>query len=436
MPGPDAGPAPPKGVGMRRSLVVLALILGASVGFQAFAQKTTITYWQYAYDTRVQAMTELIKQFEQANPDITVKQETFPYNAYQQQVAASLPAGQGADVVQLYYGWLDTWLRSGYVEALPSQYFDAAALDSEFIPMVAAAKRNGQYYGLPTAVRSLALFYNKDMFKAAGIDGPPATWDQFVQDAKALTKRTGTRFTQEGFGIAPNGQGHNLLREVLIRQFGGQPYSADGSTVTYDSEAGLKAFEFYTGLVTKDQVAVLNFVPGDNGYRDGFIQLQNIAMIVDGSFAIGSVKAGAKFDWGVAELPTLANGTKSDFGSFWMNGLTPNAFKDPAKLEAASKFLKFVTSPEAMKLWLNVVGELPARASLVDDPTLASDPVYGPFIKSLAYSHATQFVDESAQRQVFMDAVNRVILENQAPAASWAQAAKEEQAILDKAKSQ
>ena len=267
----------------------------------------------------------------------------------------------------------------------------------------------------------------------ANPDTTKATWDEFVADAKALTKRSGSRLTQEGYGFAPNGQGHNLLREVLIRQYGGQPYSADGTKVAYNDEAGLKAFEFYTGLVTTDKVAELNFVPGDNGYRDGFGQIGNIAMIVDGSFAIGSVKAAAQFDWGVAELPTLANGVRSDFGSFWMNGLTPNAFKDPARLEAASKFLQFVTSESAMKLWLNVVGELPARASLVADPTLSSDPVYGPFIKSLAYSHATQFVDETAQRQVFMDAVNRVILQNQDPAASWAQAAKEEQAVLDKA---
>lgn len=421
---------------MKRLLVGMLLAATAGVAFPGLAQKTTITYWQYAYDTRVQAMDQLIKQFEQVNPDITVKQETFPYNAYQQQVAASLPAGQGADVVQLYYGWLDTWLRAGYVKPLPSQYFDAATLDAEFIPMVQAAKRGGQYYGLPTAVRSLALFYNKDMFKAAGIQGPPATWDQFVQDAKLLTKRSGARFTQEGFGIAPNGQGHNLLREVLIRQYGGQPYSADGTKVAYDSEAGLKAFEFYTGLVTQDQVALLNFMPGDNGYRDGFTKAQNIAMIVDGSFAIGDVKANARFDWGVAEIPTLANGVHSDFGSFWMNGLTPNAFQNPAKLEAASKFLEFVTSPDAMKLWLNVVGELPARASLVDDPTLSADPVYGPFIKSLAYSHATQFVDETAQRQVFIDAVNRVVLQHQDPAAAWSQAAREEQAILDKAHAQ
>lgn len=413
---------------MKRALAVLVVLAAVSV---AVAQKTTITYWQYDYATRVDAMNQLIAQFEAANPDITVKQETFPYDAYQQQVAASLPAGQGADVVQLYYGWLPTWQRAGYLAPLPSQYFDASTIDSDFIPMVQAAKIDGQYYGLPTAVRSLALFYNKDMFKAAGLDGAPSTWDEFIKDAQALTVKSGPRYTQVGYGFAPDGQDHNLLRDVLIRQFGGTPYSADGNTVTYDDAAGLKAFEFYTSWATKDQIGIPNFVPGNNGYRDGFIQLQNIAMIIDGSFAIGSIKSGATFDWGVAEIPTLDNGVKSDFGSFWMNGLTPNAAKDPAKLEASAKFLAFVTSPDAMKLWLDVVGELPARASLIADPELASDPVYGPFIKALAYSHATVFVDETAQRNVFVNAINKVVLQGDDPATVWHDAAVEEQVILD-----
>jgi len=416
---------------MKRVIVSLAVLAAVSLGF---AQKTTITYWQYDYATRVDAMNQLIQQFEAANPDITVKQETFPYDAYQQQVAASLPAGQGADVVQLYYGWLPTWQRSGYVVPLPGDAFDPATIANDFIPMVDAAKIDGQYYGLPTAVRSLALFYNKDMLSEAGFDAPPTTWDQFIEIAKALTVKQGARFSQVGYGFAPNGQDHSLLREVLIRQFGGQPYSDDGTQVAYDSPEGLQAFEFYTGWATKEQIGVPEFVPGNNGYRDGFIQLQNIAMIIDGSFAIGSVKSGAQFDWGVAEIPTLANGVKSDFGSFWMNGLTPNATKDPAKLAASEKFLHFVTSPDAMKLWLEVVGELPARASLVNDPALAADPVYGPFIKSLAYSHATQFVDESAQRQVYLDAINKVVLQNADPASAWHDAAVEEQVLLDQAR--
>ena len=114
-----------------------------------------------------------------------------------------------------------------------------------------------------------------------------------------------------------------------------------------------------------------------------------------------------------------------------MNGITPNAFEDDAKLEASAKFLEFITRPEAMQLWLETVGELPARQALIEDPELANDPVYGPFIASLAYATATEFVDESAQREVVVNAINRVVLENQDPAASWSQAAQEDQALLD-----
>ncbi|UCH27754.1 MAG: extracellular solute-binding protein [Trueperaceae bacterium] len=409
-----------------RAMLVAAVLLAGLA-----AAQVEILYWQYQFDARFDAMEQLIEQFNAENPDIVVRQETFPYDAYQQQVAASLPAGEGPDVVQLFYGWLPTWQRSGYVEPLPAEFFDAAELDATFVPMAQAAKLGGTYYGLPTAVRSLGLFYNKDLLSEAGYDSPPATWDEFIEIAKALTIKRGPRFEQIGWGVAPQGQEHHVIREVLTRQFGTAPYSDDGTEVLYDSEAGIEAFAFYTGLITEHELGVIDFVPGTSGYREGFRSLQNIAMIFDGSFAIGATQNTAEFEWGVTELPVGPSGVKSNFGSFWMNGLTPNALADPAKTEAAAKFLQYVTSPEAMELWLDVVGELPARQALIADPELAADPVFGPFIRSLEYAHATTFVDESAQRAVIMDAVNRVVLEGVDPEASWLQAAAEEQALLD-----
>lgn len=412
-----------------RSLLATAALL---VMAAAFAQPVEIVYWQYDYATRIDAMDQLIERFEAENPDITVRQETFPYDAYQQQVAASLPAGQGPDVIQLFYGWLPTWQRAGYVEPLPEQYFDTAELDEVFVPMAQAGKINGQYYGLPTAVRSLALFYNADMLREAGYEEPPATWDEFIEIAKALTEKRGPRFTRVGYGFAPTGQDHHLVREVLTRQFGTPPYNEDLTEVLYDSPEGLAAFEFYTSWATEHEIGVTSFVPGTDGYRNGFIQLENIAMIIDGSFAIGSVENGAQFDWRVAELPVLEEGgVKANFGSYWMNGLTPNAFEDERTLEAAAKFLDFVTQPESMELWLEVVGELPARQAMVDDSELASDPVYGPFIRSLAYATATRFVDETAQRDLMVRAMDRVILEGVDPAVAWEEAAQADQALLD-----
>ena len=193
----------------------------------------------------------------------------------------------------------------------------------------------------------------------------------------------------------------------------------------------MEALTFYTDWATNYEIGVPEFVPGNNGYRDGFRVLENIAMIIDGSFAIGDVQRLAEFEWGVTELPVFDNGIQSNFGSFFMNALTPNANSDPAKAEASALFLKFVTSDDAMKLWLDVVGELPASRSLIADPELAADPVYGPFVRALDYAHATVFVDESGQRDVMVDAINEVVLQGNDPAAALEGAALTEQLILD-----
>ena len=73
----------------------------------------------------------------------------------------------------------------------------------------------------------------------------------------------------------------------------------------------------------------------------------------------------------------------------------------------------------------------PAARSLLDDAELAADPVYGPFLAGLAYAEATQFVDEVAQRNVFLDAINRVLLEGMDPGESIRIAAAEDQALWD-----
>lgn len=413
---------------MSRLLKLSALT--AFLATTASAQPVTLTYWQYEFASKVQLMDKLIKRFEAANPDIKIKQETFPYDAYSQKVATSVPAGQGPDVVNLFYGWLPQYVGSGYLQPLPEKDFPTRKIEADFVPMIKVSKMDGKYYALPTAVRTLALFYNKDLFKQARIAGPPRTWNEFVQAAQKITKGAPPRFQTLGFAMAPDGQDFHVLREVLIRQYGGKPYSADNKQATYDtSDAARKALVFYSDLVTKHKVGVPNFFPGNNAYRDAFIG-GKAGMIIDGSFAIGTIKNGAKFDWGVVPLPVLeTGGLRSNFGSYWVNGITKNAKGD--KLNAAVKFLKFLTSEEVMREWMRDVGEIPASRKLANDPTLRKDPVYGPFIYSLPFAQSTFFVDEAGQRRAWVDAMNSVILQNGDPAAALKKAAAEEQKILD-----
>ncbi|MCY4017876.1 MAG: extracellular solute-binding protein [Chloroflexi bacterium] len=418
------------------AIVMVAILfgtLGAATGAQDMVE---IEYWQYNFGARVGAMDMLIEQFEAENPGIDVIHNSdIPYANFRDELAASAPAGVGPDVVTLFYGWIPAFVDAGYLVPLPEDAFSEDFILETFSPMVANAKFEGSYWAIPTAVRSLALFWNKDIFAAAGLDPetPPATLDDFVEAAIATTAYDGDEsdvynITTQGHAPALASQDHHWFREVLIRQFGGAPYSDDGRTVTYNSEEGCAAFSWLAAFETE-------LVTGSNDILDGatnaFVNGES-ALHVDGSFRVGTIRNNnPDLNYGVAELPVGPNGEQHTFGSYWTHGITRRANDDPARLEAAIKFLQFITTPEAGTLWVNNVGELPAQLAAASDEAILADPILGPFSAGLAYSHATFFVDESAQRQVLIDAFDNIRLGGMDPCDALDEAAAAEQELID-----
>jgi len=153
---------------------------------------------------------------------------------------------------------------------------------------------------------------------------------------------------------------------------------------------------------------------------------QKAAMTIDGSFRIGTLNTVKDLEYGIAELPEH-NGIKSNFASFWTHAITTNAQGE--RMTASIKFLKFITSKEAMELWLKNVGELPANPEIANK--YSEDKLYGPFLKGLAYAHATFFADEVGQRNVILEAIDKVRLNNTDPSVAFKEAADKEQKILD-----
>ena len=413
---------------MRLVCALIAFIFMSSTGFAV-----EIEYWQYSYKTRLDAMDRLISQFELDNPDIKVIHNNFPYAQYRTKVAASVAAGEGPDVVQLYYGWLGDYLQGGILQPLSQDAFPQSAIEDDYFAMIAPMKVAGEYYALPTAVRTLGLFWNKKLFREAGIDPekPPQTLDELVEVAKKLTKRDRAgNIIQVGLTMGPINQDHNWWREVLVRQFGGVPYNADTTKVAYDDGAGLKAFEFYAGLVTKHDVSVVDFMDkGEIAFKAG-----RAAMHIDGSFVLSTFNRNrnpnSRLDYGITELPTH-NDIKANFSSYWVNGITSKAQGE--KRAAAEKFLKFITSEDAMQLWLEEVGELPARKAVAARPINQNHPQYGAFIRGLEYAYTTNFYSESAQRKTVVDMLDRILLNDMSVADSLKIAADEDQKIIDEA---
>ncbi|MCL4250765.1 MAG: extracellular solute-binding protein [Anaerolineae bacterium] len=419
------------------SLMILALLTILSAGFAAAAQDVVeIEYWQYFFEPRETAMNMLIEQFEAANPDIhVVHNSQIAYDNFRDEIAASAPAGVGPDVVTLFYGWIPAFVDAGYLVPLPEADFPAEWIESYFSPMVAESKFEGSYWAIPTAVRSLAMFWNKDLFEAAGLDPdtPPATLDDLVAMAKQATVYDGNgtdilNITSEGFAIGMSAQDHHWFREVLVRQFGGVPYSEDGRTVMYNSPEGCEAFKYLLSFEIEHKTGSNDlFTDVTEAFVNG-----NEAMHIDGSFRLGTIaNNNPDMNYGVAELPVGPNGERSTFGSYWTHGITRRAAADPARMEAAVRFLQFITTAEAGTLWVNEVGELPAQLEAASDPAMLEDPILGPFAAGLEYAHATFFVDETVQRQVLIDAYDQVRLGGMDACEALNEAAATEQALLD-----
>jgi multiple sugar transport system substrate-binding protein len=193
--------------------------------------------------------------------------------------------------------------------------------------------------------------------------------------------------------------------------------------VTYTSAEGIASFAWYTDLFTNHRVTARQFMDEPQAA----FRAQRAGLMVDGNFRIGALERTRGLEWSVAPLPAH-RGVRSNYGSYWVNGITRQS--QGAKAEAAARFLQFVTTPEAMQVWLRITGELPAREAAANTLENTHSAIYGPFIDGLKEAVATDFVDELAQRQIMIDAQNRVLLERQSPEQSLRIAAEAEQRLL------
>jgi multiple sugar transport system substrate-binding protein len=371
---------------------------------------------------------KLIANFQDKNPNIKVEQKHFPYDSYQQKVSTAVAAGNGPNIVNLYYGWVPKYVKSKTLLELPKDQFPIDTIEKEFAPMIKASKIDGKYYSLPTAVRTLGLFWNKDIFKQNGLDPekPPKTLDELVEVAKKLTKRNGDKLEIEGFTFQPSGQLHSWYRPVLLEQFGQKPLSDDGKKILWNaSENGYKAFEFLVNLSKKEKVGEPNFMTDD---ATAFIN-GKAALHIDGSYRLSSIKSQApNLNYGVTDLPEY-NGKKSSFGSYWTNAITVNT--TGKKLDASVKFLKYLVSTEVMKTWTAEIGEIGAKVDLAKDSELLKDDKLAAFVKQLPIATSYFYVDEAEDRKALVDAVDQVLINNVDPRKALDEAVAKVQKLLD-----
>ncbi len=339
----------------------------------------TITYAMWGDTTELANQQKIVDAFTALNPNITVKVSVADWDSYWPKLQTDLAGGNAPDVF-LMDGPLfpDYQTRDQLLDLSPlvdRDGFDTTQLVDLAVQDFTAP--DGDLYGLPRDLNTIALFYNKTMFDAAGLPYPDATWDwsKLVDVATKLTLTSGTTTTQWGFYTETSDMENYW--SSLVWQAGGDILSADKKTVVIDTDQAAAGIQFLQDLIYRYKV-MAQPLPGGSG--DMFENGQ-AAMEANGSWLVPTHEA-AGIDFDVAPLPKGPAGQATSVNPSGV--VVAKGTKSP---DAAWEFVKCYTGPQLQAMVASLKASMPVNKQVLTDQYATSFSGGKTFADALAYAH-------------------------------------------------
>lgn len=324
---------------------------------------------------------ETLEQFREAHPEIDFKYEPIPGN-YSEKLQLMLGTFTAPDLFYLKGFTAPSYMSFDILQ--PLDEFMAATPDfdqEDFFPFtIEAFQRNGKQYGLPKDFNPYVLFYNKKLFREAGIDSLPTDWASFKAAAKQLTldKDADGNTDQYGFIVEP------VVEMVMpfVFQNGGHFQNPDG-TLGIADEPFVEALEFYHGLY-HEGIATL---PQDEGVAwngDAFGR-EICAMAVSGGWLIPFLADNyPDVDYGIIPLPA---GKQKATVAFTTAYAMPKSSEFQPE---AWQLLNYLVGKEGTSSWTSSGVAMPSRRSVAKENGFYEHPVYKVFMESAEFARPFQ----------------------------------------------
>ena len=350
-----------------RQKTALPLIIGAAMSMTAPVVQAADLEFYFPVGVNAPAVAtieQLTNAWAAQNPQHSVK-AVYAGN-YEETTTKALTAAQAGDppqVAVLLAIDIFTLIEEDVITPISdiaTSAEDKAWIDSFYEGFMVDTRFDGKVYSIPFQRSTPVFYYNKDAWRAAGLDPEvtPKTWDEMVEMGKKLTiKDANGNVTQWGTRIPNLGLAGAWLFGGLVKSKGDVLSTDTGTEARFDTEAAKASLEFMLRLAEEEVMAPGGITWGDT--PKAFLEGQ-AASIWTSTGNLAFINENAEFDWGVGFLPGGDGpGAPVGGGNFYI-------FKDISdeEREAALDFVKFMTTPENQAIWSMATGYVaPSQAA-------------------------------------------------------------------------
>ncbi|SHF30180.1 multiple sugar transport system substrate-binding protein [Devosia limi DSM 17137] len=393
-------------------LLAVSLLALASASPAAFAQDVKEISFINCGDELTAGYPDYIAEWEAANPGYKIVPELVGWGQCQDKVTTLAAAGTPVALAYVGSRTLKQFALNDLIIPIPMTDEEKAGYYN-YVPETVTI--DGTQWGVPVAFSTKALYWNKKLFEAAGLDPemPPKTWEEEVAFAKAISEKTDA----DGFGVVAK------TFDNTVHQFLHWVYTNDGLVIDADNNIVLDSPQNLAALTAlRDITAYAE--EGPTAYEQNEVR----AIFLDGKLGMIHAAVGAvnrldetDIEWGVANLP-LGPDAKGPGTLLITDSLA--VFKGTGVEEQATDFAKFLTAPERQFEAEMAQGLTPLRPVAEVANLVAEKPYWKPFLDGIEFGGPEPlFTDYIGFQNVMIEMVQSVVTGAAEPAAALTKAA-------------
>lgn len=408
-------------MGIRKHSIAIALAMTCTslVGFAAKADDVTLTLW--SLDRDIQPAPNLIKEFNAQNNGIKIEYRQIQFDDVVSEAMRAYSTGKAPDIIAIDNPNHAMFASRGAFLDLTDMIKESTEIKPEnyFPGPLKSVTWDDKYYGVPKATNTIALYYNKDLFKAAGLDPEkaPQTWDELVETARKLNDPSKNVY---GITFSAKANEEGTFQFLPWAQMGGSSYKA------INGEGAVRALTIWKQLLD-EKLTSPDTLTRSQWDSTATFNAGNAAMAISGPWEIDRMLSDAKFEWGTALLPVPQEGAER---SSAMGDYNWAIFSKSQHPEEAFKALEFFASKDATMY--KDFGQLPARADLPVPPTgnTVKDAALATFVEQLKYAQPRGPSPEWPKiSKAIQDAIQAALTGQMEPKAALDQAAEKIKSI-------